>query len=704
MTSSRLPAFALFPIAAWRDQLPADEWVSCLNAWVALLGSHLSLSDPEFSTISINDDSLQAFLTSFAREVALGGAATLGSSSAAKRLVKDCFSVVARLLRSPSPPPGLVQWEFLSDLSRVYGKKKVERLLDSVSANSKGHLDSSLSSLKRFLIKNMDAGLNGGDLKGIEERLERVNDLIRVSTSVAEFFVAGSDFVDGLISCYKITNPPLRRALIATTYLCLTGLAEGQKMSALTDQLYSLKAAADTHRAGPLNANDSLVAELVTSTPLLQRLQRKLEESATPFNRTKSVLAELSAFKKPGGGLTKPKRLIKRKIDKGKGIAEYDEAQAQQDLNVHRMSQISQIQDLFPDLGTAFISKLLDEYASSTEEVISHLLDDSLPPHLQSANRSEDLAPQQPSPLKPRRDSFVPRPTPPLSPSNPPIPNNNNDDDDDNDDDDLALLAGRAGGKLHIGKRPGDADALLAQRPTAGSKSAILSALAAFDSDDDERDDTYDAADVGGTVDASASAPPPDGYGYGYDKDKDNDNDNDNDGASALPADAEATLFRAWMANPGAFARDTGARKGSERARLRAETGMRDEAIEGWAVMLGRDAGMKRRLTARYGEWTGEQAELPSTAWRAGDDREEGGSEGTSGGRGRGVVVVVGGGRGRGRGRGGRGGSRGGGAAASPGPDSDLARRRKEANKGSRANHNRRDQRARKMARAGFAG
>ncbi|KAL2177376.1 uncharacterized protein P884DRAFT_329706 [Thermothelomyces heterothallicus CBS 202.75] len=631
MTSSRLPAFALFPIAAWRDQLPADEWVSCLNAWVALLGRHLSLSDPEFSTISINDDSLQAFLTSFTREVALGGAATLGSSSAAKRL-----------------------WEFLSDLSRVYGKKKVEPLLDSLSANSKGHLDSSLSSLKRFLIKNMDAGLNGGDLKGIEERLERVNDLIRVSTSVAEFFVAGSDFVDGLISCYKITNPPLRRALIATTYLCLTGLADGQKMSALTDQLYSLKAAADTHRAGPLNVNDSLVAELVTSTPLLQRLQRKLEESATPSNRTKSVLAELSAFKKPGGGLTKPKRLIKRKIDKGKGIAEYDEAQAQQELNVHRMSQISQIQDLFPDLGTAFISKLLDEYASNTEEVISHLLEDSLPPHLQSANRSEDLAPQQPSPLKPRRDSFVPRPTPPLSPPNPPTPNN----DDDYDDDDLALLAGRAG-KLHIGKRPGDADALLAQRPTASSKSAILSALAAFDSDDDERDDTYDAADVGGTVDASA--PPLDGYGY--DKDKDNDNDNDNDGASALPEDAEATLFRAWVANPGAFARDTGARKGSERARLRAETGLTDEAIEGWAVMLGRDAGMKRRLTARYGEWTGEQAELPSTAWRAGDDGEEGG-----------------------------------------GGDSDLARRRKEANKGSRANHNRRDQRARKMARAGFAG
>ena len=44
------------------------------------------------------------------------------------------------------------------------------------------------------------------------------------------------------------------------------------------------------------------------------------------------------------------------------------------------------------------------------------------------------------------------------------------------------------------------------ERPEEGdshvrSKAAIMSALAAFDSDDDERDDTYDVADVGGAVD-----------------------------------------------------------------------------------------------------------------------------------------------------------------------------------------------------------
>lgn len=128
---------------------------------------------------------------------------------------------------------------------------------------------------------------------------------------------------------------------------------------------------------------------------------------------------------------------------------------------------------------------------------------------------------------------------------------------------------------------------------------------------------------------------------------------------------------------------------------------MTDEAVEGWAVMFERDPRTAKRLDAKYGGWSGVQTELQSTAWRAGsegDESEGGGGEGSGpssrGGRGRG---------GRGRGRGGRG--RGGNVAGASGEkETEAARRRKEANKGSRANHNRRDQRARKMARGGFPG
>ncbi|KAK0737974.1 hypothetical protein B0T18DRAFT_420957 [Schizothecium vesticola] len=641
-----LPAFALFPLSDLRSQLPPQEWVTCLESWLVLVDSHLSLSKAEFASISTKDETLANFLASFLREVARDGAGILGSSESAKKLLRDCFLLTAELLQSASPPPALAQWEFLADMSRTYGKKRGGSLLNQLSQPAQSILDTSMSGLKRFLVKNLEAGIREADLRAIEERLDRLGDLIHASPSVAGFFLAGSDFLDGLITCFKIMNPPLRKVLISTTYLCLMGLAEGEKMSALTDQLYSLKAAADTHKSGPLNVNDSLVAELVTATPLIQQLQRKLEESGNTSSRTRSILTELASFKKStgSGGLPRPKRLIRRKIDKGKALDLSSPAELQQEIHIHRMSQITQVQDLFPDLGSAFISALLDEYAESTEQVIAHLLEDSLPPHLASLDRSASLT------AHPPLSSHLPtHPTPPPF-----------------DDDDPLLSADLS--RLQVGKRTDtSADALLA-RPTV-SKASILAALAAFDSDDDERDDTYDAADVGGTVD---TAP------LGADD-------------QPMTEGVEAALFRAWTATPAAFERTPVARRGVERARLRMETGMSDEQVEGWAVMMGRDPGMKRRLQARWGEWKGEQREVEGTAWRAGEEEEGGdGQAGGQGQRGGGGMQ-----RGRGRGRGGRGG----------GPpvaaDSELARRRKEANKSSRANHNRRDGRARKMARGG---
>lgn len=167
------------------------------------------------------------------------------------------------------------------------------------------------------------------------------------------------------------------------------------------------------------------------------------------------------------------------------------------------------------------------------------------------------------------------------------------------------------------------------------------------------------------------------------------------------PTDAnEETLWRAYSADPRQFDRDQVAKKGMARGRLREETGMTDEAIEGWAIMLNRNAQQKRRLEMKYSAvnaFSGQQTELARTSWQDGVDTSD-----TDGGSGRG------GHRGRGRGRGGRargggGGSGRGGNVAGPSgeQETEAARRRKEANKSQRANHNRRDQRAKKMARGG---
>ena len=88
-----LPALAPFPSAALRGQIPSDEWATCLNSWVVLLDGHLSLSDALFSN-SVKDDSLVVFLTLFIEETAAGGVNVLGSSPAARKLMKSCFLLV----------------------------------------------------------------------------------------------------------------------------------------------------------------------------------------------------------------------------------------------------------------------------------------------------------------------------------------------------------------------------------------------------------------------------------------------------------------------------------------------------------------------------------------------------------------------------------------------------------------------------------
>ena len=233
--------------------------------------------------------------------------------------------------------------------------------------------------------------------------------------------------------------------------------------------------------------------------------------------------------------------------------------------------------------------------------------------------------------------------------------------------------------KVSFGKRPErSADQMLKEKASAPGKAAILSALAAFDSDDDERDDTYDAADVGGTVDSA------------------------NQEADAMRDANEETLFRIYQTNPKVFAREAEIRRSAQRAKLKQETGMADEAIEGWAIMLERSPQQQRRLEEKFA-FRGDQRQLDRSAWRAspaGSGPEE---SDTDGGPSRGGAR--GGGRGRGgHGRGGRG--RGGGNVDGPTGDkaTEGARRNKEANKGSRANHNRRDARAKKIARGGFAG
>ena len=384
-----LPHLAPFPPAAWREHLVPEEWEVCLDAWIALAKAHLSLSATNFARISAKDESLSTFLKSFATETTVSN--DLLSSSKIKELRRHCYFLSYRLLDLDTPPESLLRLGFLADVSKVYGKTQGSKLVSLAWKKHANNLELAMGSVKNSLIKLLDAGLKG-DLKVAEQQLRRLNYLLRASPESSSFFIAGSDFLDSLISCYKIMNPLLRKAIISTVYLSLLGLTEGEKpnFSFLVDQLYSLKAAAEAHKAGPTNVSDSLVAELVTVTPILKQVQLRMVAGGSGSSRAKDVIAALGAFRK-AGGTRRPVNLIKRKTHKGKGkaVSHGSGVQLDSQLHVHQMSLISHVQDLFPDLGSGFVVKLLDEYNEDVEQVISHLLEESLPAHLASADRSE---------------------------------------------------------------------------------------------------------------------------------------------------------------------------------------------------------------------------------------------------------------------------------------------------------------------------
>jgi activating signal cointegrator complex subunit 2 len=509
--------------------------------------------------------------------------------------------------------------------------------------------------------------------------------------------MAGSDFIDTLSDAYQSEKRvDFRKVLVANVYVGLTSLLKGVKpnLSLLLDQLFSLKASAGVGTP-TAKREPTILSDLICSSDLLARLERYL--IVNPQKRGEDLLSSLRSYRNESKAFHHRYQKQRKKTDKGKGRV--SDLPTVENMHVHKMSLVTQVQDLFPDLGSGYIVRLLDHYGDNPETVVAHLLDGSLPPELQELDQSEQLPVSQ---TTPRHDPLPPRPTPPEIPSPPaPAPARKNVFDNDVDLAELARSADQASqGKLRFGRAEDlTADAILADRSQhAVNKAAIMSALAAFDSDDDEHDDTYDVADVGGTVDAVTAV---------------TDAEADADIRNRRAEDLDMTLFQAYKANPALFARDSATRRSQPRASLKRETGMTDEAIEGWGVMLARDPKRLAKLEDRFAMAAGApggalaQPELPSTAYRKPGPREDGESDSdtdqpssASGGRG--------GGPGRSSGRGGRRGGgggrarRGGTTAGGSGEQNPaVARQRKEENKASRANHNRRQQRARKIARGG---
>ncbi|KAE8356578.1 hypothetical protein BDV28DRAFT_164530 [Aspergillus coremiiformis] len=666
------PPLAPVPPPAVQSAIPPQEWELYIDAWILLLSLRIEASDADFAEQATTDDSAVTFLASYYDQRATTGTPGLHTGPKVRTLRKLCFLLSRRLLLdTPTTPSDLLGWKYLGNMSHCSpSSSALRRLLSETWKKHEETISSSLEKAKTSMIKQLSLPISVPTPETLSD-IRRLTILGSALPACGQTLMAGSDFLDTCCEAYQAhTREDFRKILVAIVYVGLTSLLKGPKpnLSLHLDQLFSLKASAGVNTPNP-KKNPTLLSDLICSSDLLSRLDRHL--ISHPQKRGQDLLSSLRAYQTDSTIFHHRYQKQKKRHDKGK-------ARAPDELHIHRMSLVTQIQDLFPDLGSAYIVRLLDVYDDNPETIIAHLLDNSIPPDLQALDKSEQLPTTN---TTTPHDVLPPHPTPPEIPTQ-----RKNIFDNDIDLADLTetehLRFGRAHPEL-------TADDMLADRSKhATNKAAIMSALATFDSDDDERDDTYDVGDVGGTVDATEA----------------DSADADAKRKAAESDELDLTLFRAYKATPGLFARDSGTRRSQPRALLKRETGLTDEAIEGWGVMLGRDSKRLARLEDRLalsavGAGGGlVQPEIKPTAYRRPGPRADGesGSEldESAGSRG----------RGRGRGRGGRrgGGGRGGIPAGGSGDGNNAAaRQRKEANKASRANHNRRQQRAKKVARAG---
>ncbi|RAL00666.1 ASCC2 family CUE domain-containing protein [Aspergillus ibericus CBS 121593] len=677
-----LPPLAPVPPPEVQSTVPPGEWELYIDACILLLGVRIEAPGSQFKQHASGDESAVAFLTSFYLQSAKSGSSGVHAGPKARTLRKLCFLLTRRFLLEASPvPPELLEWSVWANMCTCYpSSSALKRLLSDAWDKHQDAITASLEKTKAKIIREL-ALLHPSKLTAVLFDVRLLTILASALPGCGQVLMAGSDFLDTFSDAYQThKREDIRSVLVANVYVGLASLLKGTKpnLSSLLDQLYSLKSSAGIGTS-TTKKEPTLLSDVVCSTDLLVRLDRYL--SANPQKRGQDLVSSLRAYQEESKLFHRRHQKQKKRIDKGKGRA--TDLPPSEDLHIHRMSLITQVQDLFPDLGSGYITRLLDHYNDNPETIVAHLLDDSIPPELQDLNKSEQL-PTTPSTLP--HDPLPPRPTPPSIPS-PPTRKNVFDNDVD-----LAELALTDPQSLHLGRANADltADAVLADRTNhTANKAAIMSALATFDSDDDERDDTYDIADVGGTVDATDDTDPR---------------------TTTDPNETEMTLYRAYKSNPALFARDSTTRRSQPRASLKRDTGMTDEAIEGWAVMLTRDpkrlAKLEDKMSLSAGGPDGilNQPDLPPTAYRkpgpndsqSDTEDQQSSSRGRGGGRGRG--------RGGRRGGGGGGGGRGGGSNPSGGQQQNnpaVARQRKEENKASRANHNRRQQRAKKVARAG---
>ena len=635
-----------FPSKIIRDQLPPEDWIVYVNGTTELTEHWLSCGPEFFSNVIKSNHSVVPFLKSFFYELTDGfqDDSTIFSPYTSV-LRQKCLLLSIRIFSYEVIPLSSLGLNYISQLCVLLkSKDSLIKLFQETIKRRLGEFENVLHESKIHVL----CLLGSPQQDELRHLLRNLASIIHLFPRAGVIMITGSDLLDTIGESYEEVSPSVRRPLLGFVFLSLRSLIKTDEpnLSLLFDQLYSL---ANSAKSSP--GAKRLMEEMLAMTPLKPMIKEIQHQQS--IDRAANLLKHLQQFDKDVRSES-----MNAKKGKSKAMLSRDLIELENDNNAvqnpYRMSLASQVGDLFPNINTRIVLKLLENYHDDVEAVTAHILEapDSLK---DSGSTSGRVVPNVESlPLRPRINVH--------------------------DGDALDTLSVDVS-RLHQGRSRTDetADDLLS-RPPEGRKAAALAALAAFDTDDDEHDDTYDTDDVRA----------PDAY---------NDLLPDSEHSSELSMNAELQLLEAYDHDRSVFQRDAATRRSNLRKKLCAKVKLSDEIIEGWALMLKREPDRLTYLRRRADErGFSEQRSLPRTAWRKVEDGNINGdlSDGQNAGQQnstnnqpyRGSLNSQ-----RGRSRPGRGNANDGSTQA--------ARHRKEASKGSRANHNRRDQHLRKMARGG---
>ena len=324
---------------------------------------------------------------------------------------------------------------------------------------------------------------------------------------------------------------------------------------------------------------------------------------------------------------------------------------ARQEVSLETVSQISQVKDLFPDLGDGYILECLRQYGD-VETVIAVLCEpDSLIPYLKKMDKSKPL---------PSGTQLAQAGPEPLDPSQY--------DQERRRNRELDQMMNERSNVYSWSHQPDDAQVLepLDQRakqqdaPLPGSYLDKKSGIGDYVTYkerildmqyEDEYDDTWDDV-LGMTIDALATVENDPGVNEDLTENFDETEGGDIDGSSQEKLTVQAAvdpirahlkfLVATYANTPSVFDTSAETRRSKARQALKDHTGLDDHQLEGWRVMFERDP-RKDRVLEDVMLMGGRH--LNQGSGQASSDRGRGG--GTSRGRGRGR----GGGRGRGKSR-----------------------------------------------------